>query len=163
MTRKTSAFIIGIFSLLLLGCQRDDICPEGTQTTPQLLIEFYSAEDSQTLRVVEDLVIVYEETSDTLLTATTTNNIAIPLRTDQSFTEYRFITNSGSENENADLLRFSYNPSPSYLNRACGFKMNFLDLSVSLDSASQGNWIISSFVNIEDIENDTETHISFTH
>lgn len=163
MIRRTSAFLVGLLSILFVGCQRDDICPEGTQTTPLLLIEFFNAEDPETLRVVENLVIIYEGNSDTLFGPTTTNNVAIPLRTDQNFTEYRFITNSGSEIENSDLLRFSYNPSQDYINRACGFKVDFLNLSVSFDPSPQDNWIISSFVNIEDIENETESHIYFTH
>ena len=149
--------------LLFTSCQKDDICPESTETTPLLQIEFFDAEDPETLKVVEDLMIIEVETNDTLLGPETTNNVNIPLRTTQSFTEYRFISNSGSETENEDLVRFDYLPNPDYINRACGFKIEFLDLTMNRP-AGEESWIISDVIVIDDIENEAETHhISFTH
>ena len=149
--------------LLFTSCQKDDICPESTETTPLLQIEFFDAEDPETLKVVEDLMIIEVKTNDTLLGPETTNNVNIPLRTTQSFTEYRFISNSGSETENEDLVRFDYLPNPDYINRACGFKIEFLDLTMNRPSGEE-SWIISDVIVIDDIENEAETHhISFTH
>ena len=150
-------------TLLLSGCQKDDICPEGTETTPLLQIEFFDAEDPETLKVVEDLMIIEVETNDTLFGPATTNNVDIPLRTTQNFTEYKFISNSGSETENEDLVRFDYLPNPDYINRACGFKINFLDLTLTRP-IGEDSWIESDLIVINDIENEAEFHhISFTH
>ncbi len=48
------------FSLLLslailLGCERDDICAEGTPTTPRLLIQFYDVANSDNIKSVTRL------------------------------------------------------------------------------------------------------------
>lgn len=150
------------FFLLFSSCQKDDICAEGTITTPLLQIEFYNAESPETLKVVEGLMIIAVGEEEPLLGPSTTNNVSIPLRTDQSFTEYRFISNSGTDRENEDIVRFDYLPTPDYVNRACGFKIDFLDLTM-FKNADDSNWILSETVNIEDIQDETATHISITH
>src|SRR5690606_23270464 len=152
-----------IGALLFSGCQKDDICPEGTETTPLVQIEFFNAEDSEVLKVVPGLTIIEVETNDTLFGPETTNHVNIPLRTTQSYTEYRFIANGDTDEANEDLVRFDYLPTPDYINRACGCKINFLDLSLNRRAEEQ-RWIISDFIVIDDIENEAETHhISFTH
>jgi hypothetical protein len=161
--RKKALGFLTVAGLLFGSCQKDDICAEGTETTPLLQIEFFNAEDPETLKVVQDLTIVEMETGEVLFGPETTNNVAIPLRTTQSFTEYSFIINSDSETENADIVRFDYLPTPEYVNRACGFKVDFLDLTLNRQ-ADEERWIISDLILIDDIENEAETHhISFTH
>lgn len=154
---------LAVCMLLLSGCQKDDICPEGTETTPLLQIEFFDAEDPLTLKVVPRLTIIEAETGDTLFGPETTNNVDIPLRTNRSYTEYNFIINGETDQENADFIRFDYLPTPDYINRACGFKINFLDLTLNRQAESE-RWIITDAVVIDDIENEAEAHhISFTH
>ena len=161
--KKTFFGILTACSFLVLSsCQKDDICAEGTETTPLLQIEFFNAESPETLKVVPGLTIIAVGEEEPLIGPTTTNNISIPLRTDQSFTEYRFIMNSGTDTENEDIIRFDYLPTPDYVNRACGFKIDFLELTLNKGS-DEDNWIISETVNIEDIRNEAETHISITH
>lgn len=161
--RKLNFSILAACSFLFLsGCQKDDICAEETATTPLLQIEFFDVESPETLKVVPGLTIIAVGEEEPLLGPNTINNVSIPLRTDQNFTEYRFITNSGTDTENVDIIRFDYLPTPDYVNRACGFKINFLDLTVSR-TPDEDNWVLSETVNIEDIENETATHISFNH
>lgn len=160
ITKK--AFLGLCFFLLLLGCQRDDICPETTETTPLQNVFFYDAEDPTRLKAAQNLVVIAANMEDTLLGPTTTNAIEIPLRTNEDFTEYRFILNAGSESENEDVVTFSYNPVPEYLNRACGFKVDFLNMQVNQVS-NENKWILSSSIIPENTENETEAHISFTH
>ncbi|MGB7841448.1 MAG: DUF6452 family protein [Salinimicrobium sp.] len=155
-------FFLAGFLLLSLGCQKDDICPPGTETTPNLLIEFYDQEDPTRLKAVQNLVVIATGKEDTLLGPVTTNNISIPLRTAQNFTEYSFIANAGDEEENKDIVSFTYSPTPVYLNRACGYKIEYLNLDVALTEDSE-NWIISDIILQENVENEAEAHISFTH
>ena len=162
MKLLTKIFPLLCFCFALAGCQKDDICPESTEVTPLLIIEFYDEEDVTRLNSVPNLVIQAVGEEDTLLGPTTTNRIAIPLRTDQSFTEYRFTRNSQTETENIDTLAFTYNPSTEYINRACGFKVNYLDLDLNLYE-DEDNWILSELVLQNNVENETEAHISFTH
>jgi hypothetical protein len=147
--------------VLIQGCQKDDICPEGTETTPLLVIAFYDAEDPSRLKAVQNLV-VQAEGEDVLLGPTTTNTISIPLRTTKSITEYRLVANSGMSTENEDRISFSYDPAPQYLNRACGYKVNFKNMDANTLQDVE-NWIISEIIVQENVENETEAHISITH
>lgn len=153
---------LGAFIFLSTGCQKDDICPEGTETTPLLLIEFYDPEDPTRLKAVQNLVVRASGMEQDYLEAVTTNEISIPLRTDQNFTEYIFTSNSGSGEANEDRVTFSYSPNPEYLNRACGFKINYSNLDVVVHQ-DEDNWILSLNILQENVENETEAHISFTH
>lgn len=146
-------------SLFLLGCQRDDICPESTETTQDLTIEFLDSEDPTKSKAARNLVVIADGMEDTLLGPTNTNSIEIPLRTDQNSTTYHFILNSDSETENTDSMTFSYSPSTEYLSRACGFRVSFTNLQVSRHQ-DEDTWIISHSINIED---ETDISISITH
>lgn len=165
---KILFFTIGL-CLLISGCQRDDICPEGTPITPLLIIEFYDTEDPTRLLSVPNLL-VQAIGEDTLLEPESVNRIAIPLRTDQSTTDYLFVRNSGTANENIDTITFSYDPAPEYLNRACGFIVNYIGLDASTHR-DEDNWInseliIETDIEIEietEIEDETEAHIYITH
>ena len=39
--------ILTMSSLIIISCEKDDICPDSTQTTPQLVVAFYDALDPQ--------------------------------------------------------------------------------------------------------------------
>ena len=150
--------VFGIFS----GCQKDDICPPGTETTPLLVIEFFDSEDPSRLAAVQNLVVRATGKEDNFLGPVTTNAISIPLRTDQNFTEFSFISNSGGENENEDIVTIFYDPQPEYLNRACGFKINYQNIDVTI-ADDENNWIDGRIILQENVEDATEAHISFTH
>ena len=154
-------FLIGLF-YIFAGCQKDDICPPGTETTPGLIIEFYDAEDPSRLKAVENLVVRATGKEEILLGPVTTNNITIPLRTIENFTEYSFVIHSGQEDENEDLITFSYSPTLDYLNRACGYKVDFIGLGVTTTN-DDDNWIFSEVILQENIENEAEAHIAITH
>ena len=150
-----------VFILLTQACQKDDICPPGTETTPMLLIEFYDAQDPARLKAVQNLVVKATGKEEILLGPVTTNSIKIPLKTGENFTEYSFTTKAGDV-ENEDIVTFSYSPTPVYLNRACGYKIEFRNIDVVVHDDNQ-NWIASEIILQENVENEAEAHISFTH
>lgn len=152
---------LGVVFTVMQGCQKDDICPEGTATTPLLVIEFYDREDITRLKAVRNLTIQASGMEEPLLDPETTNSISIPLRTNENSTEYIFTYNSGDE-ENRDTVSFSYSPNPEYINRACGYRINYNNLDVAVHD-DEDNWIISALILQENIEDETEAHISFTH
>ncbi|MCC8360216.1 DUF6452 family protein [Salinimicrobium sediminilitoris] len=162
MNRFQKWLFLGGFFVLTLGCQRDDICPEGTETTPLLVIEFYDPLDPTRLKAVPNLTVRASGKEEILLGPETVNTISIPLRTNENFTEYIFTTNSNSNEENQDIISFTYSPDPEYLNRACGYKINYNSLDVAVN-ADEDNWIISETIIQESVENETEAHIYFTH
>lgn len=162
MNRFQKWLFLGSFFVLTLGCQRDDICPEGTETTPLLVIEFYDPLDPTRLKAVPNLTVRASGKEEVLLGPETVNTVSIPLRTNENFTEYIFTTNSNSDEENEDIVSFTYSPDPEYLNRACGYKINYNSLDVAVN-ADEDNWIISETIIQESVENETEAHIYFTH
>lgn len=159
-----------VFLSLLNACQKDDICPASTPTTPKLVIRFYSYEDPTKLKQVVGLNLIAEGQTDSLfIDETTTDSIAIPLKTFQNITHYQLIRNVGDEgvNEvapNADELHFSYFPNEVYVSKACGFKTEYLDLQVvKVAEPGNGNWIKNIVVEQTIIDNETSAHISIFH
>lgn len=161
MILKGKRILLGLTGILLFGCQKDDICPEGTETTPLLVIEFYDVQDPSRLKAVQNLV-VQATGEDIYLGPETTNRIEIPLKTAENVTEYQFTSSDQSGSENTDVIRFSYDPSPQYLNRACGYKVNYENIDAGT-VPDENNWINSEVVLQENIENEAEVHIAITH
>lgn len=153
------ALLLGV---LLQSCQRDDLCPASTQTTPRLVIDFQDFEDPGRLKAVADLVVIASGMEDTLLGPVNTNSISLPLKTNQNTTDYLLIRNAGSPQENIDTIRFSYQADLEYLNRACGYKVNYSDMQAILLN-DQDTWILSYNQFEDNIENEEETHFSFNH
>ncbi|MBC8754810.1 hypothetical protein H2O64_09020 [Kordia sp. YSTF-M3] len=163
--------VVALAAILSFSCEKDDICPEGTLTTPLLVIEFFDAdihiatgEDvlknvtglwveavDPTMEVVvidgvDVMVIVDPIQSD----AQTVNTVSIPLRTQQNSTEYRFI--SGYEEDdmgvqtagNEDIITFNYEAQEIFLSRACGYIVNYTledDPTGAVITTDTDNWI----------------------
>ena len=160
------------FLQLNTGCQRDDICPVSTQTTPMLNISFVDVEDRETPKPPVNLT-VRAVFYDTIIQARGNEALLrLPLRIDAQATEYEFILNAqetpgeGDEDpediSNMDRITFSYTPEQIYINRACSFKVNFLNLNASLED-DDNPWINTIIVEEENIENETEPHIIIYH
>ncbi|MDT0643312.1 DUF6452 family protein [Zunongwangia sp. F363] len=164
------------FGLLLMlvafsGCQRDDICPESTQTTSLLIIRFYDVDDRVTFQSPTNLQI--KAVGDTTVYTNdlfNTDSLAIPLRTDADVTSYEFTFNyaegddidpdSPVEQNNTDTLTFSYIRDQEYLNRACSFKINYSELDVETEAGEDGAWIQAYQIEQEEVTNETEAHLS---
>jgi hypothetical protein len=148
---------------LFISCERDDICAEATPTTPKLIIEFFSIDNPGQNRNVSDLAVTEMNVEDTLR-FTGTSEISIPLRTDAIETTYIFNINSNANSGGRiDTLTFSYATEELYVNRACGFKVNFIDFRARQADNNPLNWIQDLVVNETIIENESETHLSITY
>ena len=102
MNKKLVLIICIIFSLN--GCTRDDICPEGTPTTPLLIITFKDIANPLVAKSVTNLTIETDyEDSITYVTAISTDSIGLPLLTGSDTTRYRFILNAESTDEIIDI------------------------------------------------------------
>lgn len=169
-------FVIALFIIIVnsfWSCEKDDICAEGTPTTPSLIIEFYDKYNTTVLKnltafkaieINSDEPVLYGNTRSTMANG---NRISIPLRTDKESTTYRFILNSTSENDlNEDVITFNYLTRRVYVSRACGFKSLF-DLkpgeqemaNPELIPGEDGAWISDIIVEKTNIEDENETHI----
>ena len=171
--QNISGLVLGLFSLLLLnpGCQRDDICPESTLTTPLLKISFFDLEDPTIPKPPINLSVKAEGVEENFLTRINASEISIPLRTDVDFTTYEFILNEPAENDsisargNKDVLAFSYAREQVYINRACSFKVTYLNLAadLELEAPVTENWIKDIIVEQSTLDDETSTNISIFH
>lgn len=159
-------------SLLLANsfwsCEKDDICPEGTPTTPNVVIEFYDAANPENLKPVTNLGVVASGFS-TGFGYNGVSKIKVPLKTNEDQTILQFIQNGSDtnpDNDNIDVLTFNYTRTDIYVSRACGYKTVFQlneNNPVLTDSNSADGLWISTTTPIEviqsNIQYENETHI----
>lgn len=176
------ACAIGIFCVLVWGCERDDICAEDTLTTPRLVIDFYDIANPDELKAVRRLrVIGLDDESmpvDTLSLEGVADptRILLPLRFQEAdtLTITRYLLEEDSDltadddpetNSNSDLIEIRYTPEFIYVSRACGYKSIFqfgFNGSV-LRITDEDNWIISTEQLKQTIDNEDEAHYIIYH
>ena len=145
------------------SCEKDDICVEGTITTPLLVIEFFDSTNNSGEEAAKNVTDLWVEAVDpntevidgiTFIidpiqtTPQTTNTVSIPLRTQEGSTAYRFIRDyelddDGNQLGNEDIITFNYATQEIFLSRACGYITNYtLNISDGADvTADTDNWI----------------------
>ncbi len=168
-------FIIGNYS-----CERDDLCPDTTATTPKLVIESFDISNQEDSKNIFDLRIVGLDREDplTVVLAGTESEINydgsgdfstvyLPLRTDADETVYRLIQEYAEDSEgnqtegNEDTITISYDREDVYVSRACGFKTVFRNVTIS--RASDGDeWItlIQATNENQSVEDESEAHFN---
>lgn len=169
-----------LISLVIIsqGCQRDDICPESTSTTPVLNIAFFDVIETDVPKSPINLRVKAVDYDSIFVNRANQSTISIPLRTDVDITRYEFTINApvlpaaGEEevpldNTNRDIITFSYNANRIYVNRACSYKVNYMDLQASLE-AEENNWVqlievLENDIEVDFIENEAQTHIHIYH
>ena len=165
---------IGLIFLALInsGCQRDDICPDATPITPLLRISFFDIENIEVPKPPTNLRVKAADMDSIFLNRVNLSEISIPLKTDVDITEYEFILNAqvitegdSVSNSNTDKIRFTYARDEIYINRACSYKVNYIDLKASPQTPAEDadRWIKNIVVEEENIENETNTHIFIYH
>lgn len=163
---KKKLFLICSF-LLLLSCEKDDICDPNTPTTPRLTIEFYNNLTAvPTLKNVVDLgIIAPEQTKGFGFTGV--SKISVPLKINADVTILNFIQNGSNlitTDDNIDIVTLNYARKSIYVSRACGYKTNFSLNStnglVRIDgAANDGFWIQGIQVVKSEIENEKDVHV----
>lgn len=157
-----------IFAISFWNCEKDDLCADGTITTPQLVIEFYDATDNTLLKNVTNLRVeelgtgrgvvfsssLASDNDDRYLT--NDNTIKIPLKTFEDISQFEFKFNYGDTTESVDEITFDYSREDIYISRACGYKTNFTLNTVTLNS---NNWITNYTIEQPNITNEDEVHV----
>lgn len=163
-----------IIALLLLftalySCERDDICAESTATTPHLVIRFYDIDDQNENLNVVNLQIQGIDNDEVYQDATSTDSIAIPLKTDDVVTKFSLYKNYEEDGEgnitdgNEDVLTITYNPTEVYVSRACGYKTIFENVEIVINN-DEDNWMeLILYDNPLTIDNETEAHVQIFH
>ncbi len=158
---------LALVTFFFVSCERDDICPPGTPTTPFLIIEFFDVAEQEENKSVQGLSYVAENSTDTVFLGSV-DSIAIPLNTNQNSTKYQFIRNTNNANiRNADTIQFLYEVNEEYVNRACSFKAVFRNLSAArlAEEPISNNWIRNVLTETEplNVVDEQNTHIFILH
>lgn len=168
MKRLLIILIICCSSLIQSSCERDDLCAETTPVTPLLIIRFFDADNPTTLKAPNNLAIIALESSqptEPFLT-TSSDSIAIPLRTNANLTSFSFTLNSDendTEQENIDVLSFSYTTEEEFVSEACGFRVIYEDLQNGNAPQDDGPWIQNIDIENTTVNDQIEAHISIFH
>ena len=156
---KNPLTIITFLMLCLTACEPDDICLEGTPGSPKLIVVFYDKNQTNTKKSVTDLQIKGVN-METLLYDSTTDSIALPLKTILSSTSFSFIaTQNGNTFE--DIITFNYDLEDEFISRACGYKVRFNNLIFSTSNTL--NWIDYLEILTNSISDTNNTHVKILH
>ena len=157
---------------VFISCEKDDICSAETSTTPMLILRFYDiANEEETKQVPNLLVYGLDDAGERVLfdhigsTASNTDSIAIPLRTNGNLTRFvlhRDFENADFETGNFDVITAIYEREEVYVSRACGYKDIFNNLTLNLETDSD-NWVINSEILNTTINNETTAHVKIFH
>lgn len=165
---KSAAQLFLLLGIVLVGsCEKDDICVDGD--TPLLIIRFYNAEEPAELKDVPNLRIVglgQEYTVNTFQDRTSLDSIGIPLRSNELSTSFLLIQDSGDANDletgNPDTLTFNYETKEVFISRACGFVVNYENLTDAL-TADPENWIQNIEVVRSSVQKQDSAHVKIFH
>ena len=162
---------ICLFLIVIFSCEKDDICPDTTQTTPRLVIEFYDLASPDGVLAVPGLFAIGLDAEGMEVPinneiVTTRSSITLPLKTDDIITEFKLYKSydlvDGEVTGNPDTIKITYETDDVYVSRACGYKTNFKIQTFSITSDTE-QWMISSETLITEITNENDIHVKILH
>lgn len=183
--------LFGFCFLLLftISCERDDICPETTMTTPRLSVAFYdiNIQDEDTAKNVGKCRIQgvgndaplsgYEGSSPKSavllpLKTTTDNPDGITYTTQYSIIKGYNYNDNGTPDDtsddiitgNEDIITITYTTEQQYVSRACGYRTVFNNVRISVENDSD-NWIrlTQAVTDNLTIQNELSVHYKIYH
>jgi len=147
--------LILISLILILSCEKDDICIEGSENTKRITIGFLNNETKSPIGInlinvksIDNDSIIHEQFSEDILN--------LPLKVNSNKTQFLL------DNEvSIDTLTIYHQSIHQYLNRSCGFKANFI-INSQTEITKQTGWIREISVIKDSIFNEEQTNI-FIH
>jgi len=141
-----------LLSLLIISCEKDDICIEGSENTNRITISFIDNETKSpkgitliNVKSIENDSIIHEEFSG--------ESIKLPLKVNSNKTKFLF-----DNKDNLDTLTIYHQSIHQYLNRSCGYISNFL-INNQTEIIKTTGWIREITVEKDSIFNEEKTNI----
>lgn len=165
---KKLKFLIVLF-IIFIGfnaCEKDDICVDGN--TPLLVIRFYDiTTDVETLKAPPNLSVKGELSAGAygaIIPNTAADSIQLPLRIEALSTTFSLTTNATTDaiNDNEDIITFNYSTKDFFVSRACGFIVNYENLTETL-ATDANNWIKRIEIVKDTVENQNAAHVKIYH
>lgn len=182
---KKLKFILLSLLLVMMSCERDDICAESTSTTSRLIIEFNDVNNQDELKPVTRLTVYGEglannptndNTEGTLVYNSNSTSIELPLliSNEGETTISRFvlekdtnlrIDDNDNTNSNIDIIEVQYITDFIYVSRACGYKsvFNLIDVVINPDADDTNLWIQNVEILEDLVENENTIHVRILH
>lgn len=173
-----SVFLISLFTIVLLNCEKDDICPNAVDKTPKLRIEFKNLSSQEDAKAVPKLRITGIGNAIPLYIGTESpTTINLPLKTNANTTqfilhkEYDININDTPDDTtddvilgNKDTISISYNLVNRYVSRACGFRTVYENVKLTI-TKDDDNWLrlIKPVNENQTIENEKNAHFYIYH
>ena len=143
--------ILFLLLIITVGCEKDDICIEGSDTTSRITIGFIDYENkgpkSISLKSIRGIGL------DSVIEGIVGNNLKLPLIASSNKTEYVL-----EYNEILDTVTIHHQSIHKYLNRSCGYISNFIVKSDTEISKNSG-WIKEVSIENDSIFNEEKTNI----
>ena len=176
--------VLSLIAFIAWSCERDDICAEGTATTPHLIIRFYDVNNQDNTKEVRQLEVKglgddglpFSDTP--IVSRTNTDSIVLPLRFAEegveTITRFQlerdadFADNTDPDDDsNIDIITVTYTPEFVYVSRACGYKSIFnlavTDAVVREVDGDDDLWITNIEIVNETIDNENAAQVILYH
>ena len=137
--------------IITIGCEKDDICIEGSENTNRITIGFIDYENKNEIDI--SLNSIKGVGLDSIIEGFSGNNLKLPLMVNSNRTQYIF-----EHNETLDTVNIHHKTIHKYLNRSCGFISNFIIKSDTEISKNHG-WIREVSILNDSIFNEEKTNI----
>lgn len=173
---KKLFFLLTILTLtgaIFSACEKDDICPPGSGTTPYLHIGFFDITDQDTPKSVTRLRVVgvgQEFTVGTFNDRSSQTEITLPLKNYDNASDFFLINDSaddaeGTETGNIDLVSFNYQTNERFISRGCGFAVSYVLNQVvnDPDGVDGDQWIRALEVVKSSVEPQDTLHVKVYH
>ncbi|NDV17364.1 hypothetical protein GO009_15170 [Muricauda sp. TY007] len=172
MKKIIPILLIASMLYFVSSCEKDDICVEGD--TPLMVIGFFNIDDTTAAKRVSSIRIKSLDI-DSILTndsfsdrANSPDSLMVPLRSSATSTMYQIISGSRDDEEteqeigNIDTLTISYDLGEAFISRACGFVVNYNNITVTVPESAE-NWIQDIKVVQPNVENTDNIHVKIFH
>ena len=146
-----------------LNCERDDICIQDIKETPDLILLMLDSEDNNTRKSPLGFKI-RAIGSENILIQSNGDSIPLPINTQEKVTQFEFILNEGNDNENIDTLQINYQRIDQFINRACGYRANFILQQPAITLLNPGNDWIKGYIILKDtITDEKAAHLGILY
>ena len=157
-TLKFKILILFIGLGFFTQCEKDDICISSVEGTPDLIV--LMLENKNNTQKTPSGFTIRPLGTENILAVSSGDSLALPLQITEAVTQFEFILNQGNQDENIDTLQINYQRVDQFINRACGYRANFiLDQSPILILNSGNNWIKGAVILKDTISDETAAHL----
>lgn len=178
--------LVFIVAATQVSCERDDLCPETTQTTARLVMEAFDVSLPDDSKNIFGLRIEgIDDNGDGIgvldgYNIVTSSDLILPLRTDSDVTKYKVHRDYAYDDNdtpddtsddiisgNEDIITITYIREEVFVSRACGYRtiFNNVQIRIDVDGVDDDEWIRSIQTENDNqiVENEAEAHFTLLH